>query len=55
MIWANLNGVQLRRGEQNDVAALMKSLLVMDSKGFVDASTRQESAQFGHEEREGRH
>ena len=47
MIWANLNGVELMRGEQNNVAALMKSLLVMDSKGFFDACTRQESAQLG--------
>jgi hypothetical protein len=47
ILWANLNGVQLLRGEQNQTAALMKSLLIMDSKGFFDACTRQESAQLG--------
>ena len=47
VLWANMNGVQLLRGEQNAVAALMKSLLIMDSKGFFDACTRQESAQLG--------
>ena len=47
ILWATLNGVQLLRGEQNQTAALMKSLLIMDSKGFFDACTRQEPAQLG--------
>ena len=47
ILGANLNGVQLLRGEQNQTAALMRSLLIMDSKGFFDACTRQESAQLG--------
>ncbi len=47
VLWANLNGVQVVRGEQNQAGALMKSLLVMDSNGFYDACTRQGSAQLG--------
>ena len=47
ILWACLNGKQMRRGLQHELARETIGLLVMDSKGCYDALTRIESAGLG--------
>ena len=47
ILWSQIHGVKLNRGEQDLVAAYIRSLLIMDSRGCFDSCTRQESHGLG--------
>ena len=47
ILWAQVHGVEVYRGEQEGVAAITRSFLASDSKGCYDATMRQEGPSSG--------